>query len=271
MALRIIASSLFIPCFVVITRRGDYHFLLLIDLVILHGMREFYAMMEMKGVRSYRTTGIICGLALSWYMFFRSGIYANLFLTLALLLIMALELTRRDNRTAVYNIATTIMGVVYVAFLASHIVLLRELPRSVGAPYSLGASFVYLAFIVTWASDTGAYFVGSTIGRHALIPRISAKKTWEGAGGGLLFSILGAFVARMTFAPYLGAWEAVALGSVASAVGLVGDLVESMIKRNAEIKDTSGLIPGHGGVLDRFDSLLFTAPLIYYFLKFFIF
>jgi phosphatidate cytidylyltransferase len=269
--LRVLASAAFIPCFIVITQRGGYHFLGLIDMVIFIGMWEFYAMMEGKGIRPYKGIGILCGLALSWYMFFQGGLYANMFLTLALMAIMGLELTRRDARMAVYHVSTTILGVIYVAFLASHIVLLRQLPNLLDVPYSLGSSFVFLAFVVTWSCDTGAYFVGTAVGRHPLLPRISEKKTREGAIGGMVFAVLGTLVARYTFAPYLSVWQAVFLGVVGSAVGMAGDLVESMLKRDVDVKDTSETIPGHGGVLDRFDSLLFTAPLIYYILKFVIF
>jgi phosphatidate cytidylyltransferase len=167
-------------------------------------------------------------------------------------------------------VATTILGVIYVGFLSSHIVLLRELPLQTGNAYATGSSFVFLAFVVTWASDTGAYFVGTLLGRHPLLPRISRNKTREGAVGGVLFAILGALVARYTFAPYMDLWQAVLLGILGSVVGMAGDLVESMLKRDVDVKDASETIPGHGGVLDRFDSLLFTAPLIYYILKFLI-
>jgi phosphatidate cytidylyltransferase len=270
-AMRVIASVAFIPCFIIITQKGGYHFLALTAVIIVIGMQEFYAMMEAKGVRPYKAIGIICGMALSWYMFFRNGVYANLFLTIALLLIMALELSRKDNRMAVYHIATTILGVVYVAFLSMHMVLLRELPTQLDLPYAYGSGFVFLAFIVTWASDTGAYFVGTLIGRTPLLPRVSAKKTWEGAIGGFFFATIGAVIAHFTFAEYLGLWQAAILGLCASIMGLLGDLVESLMKRDVDLKDTSEVIPGHGGVLDRFDSLLFTVPLIYYFLKFVIF
>jgi phosphatidate cytidylyltransferase len=269
--LRVLASVAFIPCFIVITLRGGYHLVALIDIVIFIGMLEFYAMMEGKGIRPYKGIGVLCGLALSWYMFFRAGVYANMFLTLALMAIMGLELTRRDTKMAVYHVSTTILGVIYVAFLTSHIVLLRELPLLIDVPYSLGSSFVFLAFVVTWSSDTGAYFVGTLVGRRPLLPRISENKTREGAVGGMAFAIVGALVSKYTFAGYLAVWQALLLGILGSVVGLAGDLVESMIKRDVDIKDASETIPGHGGVLDRFDSLLFTGPVIYYILKFVIF
>jgi len=267
-ALRVLASAVFIPCFIIITMRGGYHFLALIDIVIFIGLWEFYAMMTAKGLRPYRTIGIVSGLALSWYVFFRNGVYANLFLTVGLLAIMTLELTRRDGKDAIYHVATTMFGVLYVGYLASHLVLLRELPIAAGLDYAVGGSFVFLAFLVTWAGDTGAYIVGSAIGKRPLLPRVSAKKTVEGAAGGMVFAIAGAVVARYTFAGYLDLTQAMILGVAAGSISQIGDLFESLIKRDADVKDTSGLIPGHGGVLDRFDGLLFTAPLLYYYLKF---
>ncbi|MEE9270833.1 MAG: phosphatidate cytidylyltransferase [Candidatus Krumholzibacteria bacterium] len=269
--LRVAASLVFIPCFIVITNAGGYHFLALMHAVTFVAMWEFYRMMECKGIRPYKFIGIMCGLALLWYVFFRNGMYSNLFLTAVLVTLMCLELTRKETKMAVHHIAATILGVIYVAFLLSHVVLLRELPLSAGLEYSYGSSFVFLAFIVTWGGDTGAYIVGSTIGKHPLIPRISAKKTREGSVGGLVFSIVAALIARETIAEYLHLWHALVLGLLAGIIGQLGDLFESLIKRDAEVKDTSDTIPGHGGVLDRFDSLLFTAPLIYYFIKFVVF
>jgi phosphatidate cytidylyltransferase len=268
---RVAAAVVFVPLFVLLTRGGGYAFLGFVDLFILIGLLEFYGMMRAKGMHPYRGIGVASGLTLSTYMYFRSGLYANFFLAFVVIAIMGLELTRKDNRRAVYHVSTTIFGVVYVAYLGSHLVLLRELPWQIERDYSLGASFVFLAFAVTWSADTGAYLVGSVFGRRPLLPRVSRHKTWEGALGGVGFGALAGYLASRTFASYLTPGWGVALGAVAAAVGLLGDLFESMLKRDAEIKDTSRVIPGHGGVLDRFDSLLFTVPLIYYFLKFVIF
>lgn len=269
--LRIAASLVFIPCLIVITRAGGYHFIALIDAVIFISMWELYHMMEGKGIRPYKGIGIICGVALSWYMFFRHGVYANLFLTFALVTLMCLELTRKESQGALSHISSTILGVIYIAYLGSHLILLREYPLTVNMDYGVGSALVFLAFIITWAGDTGAYAVGSLFGRHKLLPRISEKKTREGAAGGLVFSVAAAFLARATFAPFLDVWHAALLGVLAGIVGQLGDLFESLVKREVEVKDASDMIPGHGGVLDRFDSLLFTAPLTYYFIKFVVF
>lgn len=267
-AKRILASAIFLPCLVVIARRGGYYYVGLIDIMILIGLWEFYRMMEAKGLRPYKTMGILSGLALSWYVFFQQGIYANLLLSIIFIGTMTLELARKDKGLAVYHISVTVFGVFYVAWLGSHLILLRELPHLKRLDYSMGFSFVIVAFALTWCYDTGAYFIGSWFGRRQILPSVSPGKTLEGAFGGIVLSVVGILVVRRLLAPYLSLVQAIGLAFFASVVGQLGDLAESMIKRDVKIKDASTTIPGHGGVLDRFDSLLFTSPLLYYLLKY---
>ncbi|MBN1163333.1 MAG: phosphatidate cytidylyltransferase [Candidatus Krumholzibacteriota bacterium] len=270
LAKRLLASFVFIPCLLIIAHRGGLYYLILIDMVIMIGMWEFYKMMEAKGLNPYKVIGIVSGIALSWYVFFQQGIYANFLLSLIFMGIMILELVRSEKGLAVYHISVTIFGVFYVAWLGSHLILLRELPYLKGLDYSVGFSFVLLVFTLTWCYDTGAFTVGRLIGRTKLFPRISPGKTMEGAIGGILFAIAGILILRTLNAHYLSVTEAVSLAVIASIFGQLGDLVESMLKRDVKIKDSSRAIPGHGGILDRFDSLLFTAPLLYYLMKYFI-
>ncbi len=268
--LRVFAAALFLPSAFIITRHGDLQYLFLVDVIVFTGLWEFYGLLEAKGFQPARKIGVFCGLALTWYAYFRGGMYLNFLLTGALLLLMTVALLRASVEKAVLNISSTIFGVLYVGWLGSHFVLLRELPRLGGLDYEMGARFVFLAVLLTWACDTGAYFVGRAFGRHPLFPRVSPKKTWEGALGGGLFAVLAGAVAQMTFASYLTLPVAIALGLLAAVAGITGDLVESLMKRDSKMKDTASLIPGHGGTLDRFDSLLFVVPLIYYFHKFFV-
>ncbi len=267
---RLLASAIFIPCLIIIARRGGFYYLALVDIMILIGLWEFYRMMEAKGLRPYKAIGILSGLALSWYFFFQQGVYANFLLNIIFLTVMALELARREKGMAVYHISVTIFGVFYVAWLGSHLILLRELPHLKGLDYSMGFSFVIVVFALTWCYDTGAYTIGRLFGKRKIFPHISPGKTLEGVFGGIGFSIAGILVTRMLVADYLSVAQAVVLAVIASVIGQIGDLVESMIKRDVKIKNASATIPGHGGVLDRFDSLLFTSPLIYYFFMYFI-
>jgi len=154
--------------------------------------------------------------------------------------------------------------------LGSHFILLRELPRPAGLDYALGARFVLLGIVLTWSCDTGAYFVGRAIGRTPLLPRVSPKKSREGAVGGVAFAMIAGWISQRTFASYMSLSMALWMALVAALAGIAGDLVESLMKRDLHVKDTAHLIPGHGGTLDRFDSLFFSIPLIYYFHKFFV-
>ncbi len=267
-AKRVLASAIFLPCLFVIAKRGGYYYVGLIDIMILIGLWEFYRMMEAKGLRPYKTMGILSGIVLSWYVFFQQGVYANLLLSIIFIGTMTLELARKEKGLAVYHISVTVFGVFYVAWLGSHLILLRELPHLKRLDYSMGFSFVIVAFALTWCYDTGAYFIGSWFGKRQLLPSISPGKTLEGAIGGIALSVVGILIVRRFLAPYLSLVQAIGLAFFASVVGQLGDLAESMIKRDVKIKDASTTIPGHGGVLDRFDSLLFTAPLLYYLLKY---
>lgn len=268
--LRLVATAVFAPCFIVITRRGDLPFLILVDMIVVTGLLEFYALLANKGFSTARGVGIFCSLAISWYAYFRAGVYANFLLAVTLLALMVFALLRRTVEQAIVHISGTMFGVLYVGWLGSHFVLLRELPRLAGYDYALGANYVFLAVWLTWCADSGAYIVGRSLGRHLLFPQISPRKTREGAVGALLFALLAGYLAQRSFADYMTLPTALGLALVAAIAGMAGDLVESLLKRDSQTKDSGGTIPGHGGTLDRFDSLFFSLPLIYYYHKFFL-
>jgi phosphatidate cytidylyltransferase len=184
----------------------------------------------------------------NWVLWFAAG---------AVLLTLAASLVRFDAGRMLSDWLWTIGAVMYVGFLGSFIVLLRD--------FENGRDWVYLALFSTFAVDTAAYFTGRAFGRRALAPAISPKKTVEGFIGGYA----GGFAAVLVLNYYLGlrieAWQAVLLGLVFPIAATVGDLAESGIKRSMQSKDTSELVPGHGGVLDRLDSVLFTFTLVYLF------
>ena len=131
-----------------------------------------------------------------------------------------------------------------------------------------GVALVFFVILVTWLSDTGGFFVGKRLGKHPLAPRLSPKKTIEGLLGGVLFSVVGAILSQFTFVPFFSLGQCVMLGVGLALLGAVGDLAESAIKRSVSVKDSGTIIPGHGGVLDRVDSLLFTGPAMYYYVMF---
>jgi phosphatidate cytidylyltransferase len=167
----------------------------------------------------------------------------------------------------ILSAGSTVLGVLYVAMLGGHLVALRmgfEEVATTGA-YTISTHLLSFFFLVLMGSDTGAYYTGRALGRHKLAPSVSPGKTWEGAAGGMLASLLMAALAHYWFFPELSLRAALLLAAVMNVLGVVGDLTESALKRGANAKDAASILPGHGGFLDRLDSLLFNAPLIYYF------
>jgi phosphatidate cytidylyltransferase len=156
--------------------------------------------------------------------------------------------------------AIVLTGMLYIGLTLSYLVGVRLLPQ--------GELLLFFLLLVTWAADTAAYYVGTLYGRRSLAPRISPKKTVEGLAGGLIGAIIVAFVARWFFMPEFSNLDVLALAVLLTLTGLWGDLVESAVKRSVGVKDSGGLLPGHGGMLDRLDSLLFTAPAFYYYVAF---
>jgi phosphatidate cytidylyltransferase len=165
-----------------------------------------------------------------------------------------------ERGAALVSWALTLAGALYVGGLAGHFVLLRDLPGGLG--------WTALMFLATWANDTGAYFVGLAWGRRPLAARISPRKTWEGAVSGWLVGII--VTVAIGWLLGLPIVHGIALGVVVAIAATVGDLAESLIKRQIGAKDSGKLIPGHGGVLDRLDSLLFSAAVVYYYLVWFV-
>jgi phosphatidate cytidylyltransferase len=153
--------------------------------------------------------------------------------------------------------AMTLFGVLYLGLTLGTLSMTRLLP--------LGEWLIFFLLLVTWASDTGAYLVGTLYGRHRLAPTISPKKTVEGLVGGLIAAIIAGYAARWWFLPDLSGLDCLILATLLTIAGLWGDLTESAMKRSVGMKDSGGILPGHGGMLDRLDSLLFTAPVFYYY------
>lgn len=174
-----------------------------------------------------------------------------------LCLVPALLVSSGSIQRRIRDAGITVFGIGYVGFTLSTLTATRSLP--------LGEVFVFYVALVTWAADTGAYYAGTLWGRHLLAPSISPKKTIEGVVGGFMLALGASFLARESFLPQLQLLDAAILGLVLTGAGLLGDLCESAIKRRTGVKDSGGILPGHGGMLDRLDSLLFTAPTFYYY------
>jgi len=270
--LRVASAVVFLPLLVLMAHVGGLVYLGFTLIMIGLALREFYQMMASKGLAPHWKSGFCAALLFPVGIYVRLRTHrteewhlAGLFTVLLVAMLLA-ELRRGASKQTLVNASSTVLGVLYIGWLGAHVCALRELPWSLGLPYSLGMSFALLPFFLAWTCDTAAYVVGRAWGRHRLAPGVSPQKSVEGAVGGLLAAIVAGAVARVWFAPYLSWPSALVLGGLVGVFAQLGDLVESLLKRDAEAKESSSLIPGHGGVLDRFDSLLFAAPLVYYYL-----
>jgi len=242
----------------------NWFFGLVAMLIIAVGLLEFYSMIEKKAIHPYKYFGTLVGIAIPMSIYIEFQLtkgWELLFITAACLIVFAMQLLRRGTEQAVLSVSTTIFGILYVSWFFSFIIKLKLLPT--------GAALVAFLVLVTKASDVGAYTFGSLFGRHMLIQRVSPKKTWEGAIGGFMSSMLAAFLGAKLM-PQISSVHAVYLGALLGSIAQIGDLYESLLKRDCQAKDSSGLFPGLGGMLDIIDSIIFTAPIFYFYAKFFL-
>jgi len=167
----------------------------------------------------------------------------------------------RTIDTAAREVAFALLAFLYIPFLLMHLVQLRQSP--------FGIQWLFVVMLIVMTNDSAAYYTGSAFGKHRLYQLVSPKKSIEGAVGGLIGSLGGTLLAKFTFFPQLTFIDAAATALVVGVVGQAGDLFESLLKRSFGVKDSGTIIPGHGGVLDRLDSILFAAPITYYYVLFF--
>jgi len=257
---------------------SDGIFILLIFVLALAGLAEFYGLAEKRDLACFKWCGLLGGALLMIGTFLnvtghlgtsngspaRVNDFETGFIILFVLGLCVRQLASKSSASGIIAIATTLFGLMYVPWLLNFIQKINFFP-GVDGKY-----FVLYFILVTKFSDMGAYAVGSLIGRHKMIPRISPGKTWEGFGGAIFLST----VSSLVFVHFLGDkmsgmnWiHAVILGIVLSSTAVVGDLIESLFKREAGVKDSGSFFPGIGGILDLLDSLLFNAPIMYLYLR----
>lgn len=230
------------------------------------GLYEFWMLARRRELKPDMTLGTLFAAALFAGFYFNAPVKAPDLLLLTIpaftIVIMSAAMLRRSApfEKMLPSMGATVLGVLYVAMLGGHLVSIRN-----GFKMPLAARLLSFFFLVVMGSDTGAYYTGRALGRHKLAPSISPGKTWEGAIGGMLASLLFSALAHFWFFPELKLTAALPLAAVMNVLGVIGDLTESALKRGAGAKDAAKILPGHGGLLDRLDSLLFNAPVIYYF------
>ncbi len=259
----------------------EYVFLGLMMLLAWTGLHEFYALVEKRGLVCFRGWGIFGGLLLMGATFFYLTAYlrqnpvqslmpakANDFETSVLILFVlglcVRQFLAKSNTAGIQAISTTLFGLMYVPWLLNFIQKITFFPGVDGRFY------VLYFILVTKFSDLGAYCTGSLIGKHKMIPRISPGKTWEGFAGAIVFSTGASVGYALLMKPYLKGMtitHAVILGVILAIAAVIGDLIESLFKREANVKDSGKLFPGIGGILDLLDSLLFNAPIMYLYLR----
>lgn len=263
---RTLTGFFFVVVLIIAVLWHEISFFITFLIIEILALREFYVLSIRSRSLPQKYYGSIVGVAFFiagfvWHLF-SGGAYFSLLLIPLVSFVFIFEMYR-NQRHPLYNIASTLMGIMYVSvpmMLLNHIVFFNDV---------FNGKILLGIFILIWASDTGAYLFGITLGRNRLFERISPKKSWEGFIGGILLAQLAAWIIYTQF----GVFEYMHWGIIAGIIaifGTLGDLVESMFKRAVGVKDSGNILPGHGGILDRFDSFVFAIPLIFTYLYFFI-
>lgn len=273
-ALPILILSILLPWFLPRVPQANWLFVLIAAFALGAGLFEFFTLTKKLELKADAAIAYI-GAAFFFVGFLFDAPAKTpdlLILTIVLFLILVLISQtfrfQKDFSKMLTGVGVTILGVFYVAFLGGFIVSMRVGFADTTVPF-LSTKLIGFFFLVVMGADTGAYYVGKNFGKHKLVPKISPGKTWEGVIGGIVLSSAFAAISTATFFPELPFQFSIPLAILMTVVGLFGDLAESAMKRGAGAKDAASILPGHGGLLDRLDSLLFNAPILYYFARFF--
>ena len=265
---RIIVALFGIPLIVVVSLLGKIPFLIFSLFIGIVSFFEFSKMLSRRKIFPNLLVGSLSVTAIIANSYFNFVEHQLLFLIIVPVLLLS-ELFRRSE-SSIANIGTTLIGIFYIGLFASSLVLIREYYSHSYFLYDQGGYIIISVFVTIWICDSAAYFIGTATGKHKILTRVSPHKSWEGAIAGFVFSIVTMVVAQSLFLEFLNVQDAIAIGLIVGLFGQAGDFVESQIKRDANVKDSSSLIPGHGGIFDRFDSLIFSAPIIFIYLKYFV-
>jgi len=250
---RLVVACILVPIFYLyVMYLPSNYFLFLLSFITAVGLGEFYDMFEISGVLKY--AGIFWGVALL-AVFFLTRIFFTDALLLSVLTIMGLRLfLRRDPRSSRGSVAAAVLGLLYIPGL---LVFQLSLVQA-------GPAWIILLYASVWTADSMAYYIGKGIGKKKLYEEVSPNKTIEGAMGSLLGGVVGCAIINAAVLHQISIYQTIILGAAVGAATIVGDLVESMFKRDAGIKDSGRMIPGHGGVLDKIDGITFAGPVFYW-------
>jgi phosphatidate cytidylyltransferase len=256
------AAVLLGAVFVVVQYAPDWAMFLFAQAFIVAALLEFYGLARRNGLRPQRALGIGMALAVSLTFYVRSipleaALFGGLLVAAFYFVITVNSLEKLPHYPA--SFATTALGMLYISFPLNFLFKVRT---------EMGPFHLYFLFAVIFLGDTGAFFIGKTFGRNKMTPVASPNKTWEGSAGGFLFAVAGAVLARFVLLPSVPLGMAILTGLSVHAVAQVSDPLESLFKRAVGAKDSSNALPGHGGFLDRIDSLILAGPLFYFIVKF---
>src|SRR5688572_33207946 len=266
-ALPIIIASIILPLYLPET---VWLFVVIAGFALAVGLFEFYSLTKKLELKADAAIGYLCSAALFVGFIFDAPakfldlLIMTVVLSIVVVLISQMFRFQKDFSKLLTGMGVTILGVLYIAFLGGFLIATRV--GFEGKPY-LSTHLLAFFFLVLMGSDTGAYFAGRAFGKHKLAPTISPGKTWEGLAGGLIAAAAFAALSTFWFFPELPYQFSIPLAMVMAGVGVLGDLAESAMKRGSKTKDAASILPGHGGLLDRLDSLLPGAPILYYFAR----
>lgn len=273
---RVTTALLTVPLVLAVVWYGSLPFLLFVLAISLLCLWEYSLIAEIGGYPNRCLLAMIGGIFVILSLYLDGSSWGPVHKTPGPLLVFFLwclilfirEFLSKDLGHAYLRIITTIFGVMFFAFFFGHLILIRDLRISGGEGFELvGRPLTFFLIFTIWSVDTGAYIFGRWLGRFRLAPQISPNKTWEGALGGILVaSLVGWFIREAALKNALGPLEAALYAALVAVVAQISDLSESLLKRSFGVKDTSKLLPGHGGLMDRFDSFVFAAPFFYYLL-----
>jgi len=273
MSERVIIGIILAPIIIFIIWSGGVPFFLLFFIVNLIGLYEFYSLVEKRTkFKTFPLISIITGSLIILFLFFRPQIKSewllksgvSLIITLYVIFLSLIFVLKKEIRFFLPSVSVNLFGVFYISYLLSYSILLRSI-----TPY--GREFFVFLILTIWLSDSMAYFIGTKFGRNFLSRLISPKKTVEGFFAEIFTSLICSFLFfKITKFSFISNVDWIIMGFIIGIFSVVGDLSESLLKRNLGVKDSSNFIPQHGGMLDKIDSLLFVSPLIYWYIKLFV-
>ena len=264
---RILVSLVAVPVILAACYYGEIPFLLFVLLIGLLSFYEFTRLTKNKDSNPNTAAGLISIFLLVSNAYFQFISFEILLLLISLLLLIT-ELFR-NKKSPIINLGSTFFGIFYLGLFFTSIIWLREYFGNSELEYYKGGSLIISILMGIWVCDSAAFFLGTAFGKHKLFPRVSPNKSWEGAIAGFIFSLISMSTAYFLILDFMSWTDIIIIGIIIGIAGQLGDLIESLLKRDSGIKDTSTLIPGHGGMFDRFDSLLLTVPTVYIYLFYF--